>query len=193
MNNQLINGTAVTVDFPRPKSFWKNDFIKILICLGIAITCFANGILFGRFIWPRYVIAEKVIVVKEKPVIVAPNKWNIELDLEVERKVNQRADEKMKMILENCLGVLEIKDGEAQTVRYKKAAIGKKGGFSDIKKDVPYTVYGYTTHNKIGRAIVSDDDWNIFQLDWHPGLTPAPEKNPGIIRVISGKRIGIGK
>ena len=193
MSNQLTNGDALTVDFPSPKPFWTSGLIRILIAICIAIICHTTGILLGRIVWPRYVVLEKVVLVAEKPVAIAPNQWNFELDLEVDRRANQRANEKMKMILENCLGVLEIKDGEAQTVRYKKAAIGKKGGFSDIKKDVPYVVYGYTMHNKVGRAIVSDDDWNIFHLDWHPGLTPAPEKNPNIIRVIGGKRIGIGK
>jgi hypothetical protein len=195
-----INGTGKsTVDFTPPNPWHRRllNFCKTEpgICLGCCvwtIAVFTIGFGSGHYTFPREVVHEKVVwlpakITEKKDELPEPPQRNID------KEVRQLAEEKISNILQNCAGVLEIKDGEAQTVRYKKAAIGKKGGFTDIKKGVPYTVHSYFLHNKTGRGLVGDGENNIFFLDWQPGTTNPPGINPGTLTVVSGKRVEIGK
>jgi len=178
-----------TVDFLPPgpaRRQWRGKVVLVLAMAGM----FFLGLVTSYAAWPRYVTVTQPLpkntqpaTVKEKDSSPKPAERNI--DAEVKHMAGERA----KAMLEGCAGVVEIKDNEAQTVRYKKAAIASKGGFTDLKKGVPYTFHSYHVHNDIGYGLVGDDEGLLFHLVWYPGAIKAPTIKPVTLTVSSGKRI----
>ena len=138
----------------------------------------------SRF-WPKNKIAETAG--KEQSAITTKNEKETSNDLET--RSDDIANEKVaKLLQENWIGVLIVKDNEAQTVLHRRAAVAGKYGFIDLKNDRSYTILNYFNHLNTGYGIVDDGYRNFFLLVWQSGTTKAPTINPGKIRMI-GDRI----
>ncbi len=145
------------------------------------------GFFFCRKVWPRI---QTITVEKEVLVPVKVQKDDaLAIDLEIDRRAHQRF---IGIMEQSWLGVLEIKDNEAQTVLHKRAALATKNRFFDLKNDVSYTVYGYFTYMEKGYGIAGDGKNTFFPFVWYPGTTKAPIINPGTIRIPAGRRVEPG-
>lgn len=163
---------------PAPLQFWR--------LTGVAAVSLVTGFLICRFAWPREVIIKE----KGETIMVSASAMPLQnsgFTMEV------LANEKIYRIFqESWLGVLEVKDGQAQTVSHKRAALGSKQGFYDLKTNTAYTVHNYFVHNGTGYGLVGNDLQNFFLLVWHSGATKAPAANPGTIWISQGRNIQIG-
>lgn len=170
-----------TIDMPvlvSPKFRW-----KLWGFLMLEIVLFGAGFLACRLTWPRYVKIEKILSVSlpQKPPIQDSS------------TMTDRANAKLLELLQKpWLGVMEIQDNEAQTVWRKRASIGNKQGFTNLHNGISYRVHSYFTYRDTGYGIVDDGEENLFLVIWKPGITKAPDANPGNFRIPHGRRIENG-
>ncbi len=151
----------------------------------LALVTFIVGVMFffsvGFSLCYFYFPREKIV---EKTTIVEVEIKTAETFLEA--KVEERMNKELLEMMGIWNGVLEVKDGQAQTVRYKRAAIAKKGGFMDLENNKPYPIFGYLNHENTGYGIIRCEDKTLFLLKWNSGKTKAPIINPGAIVIPQG-------
>lgn len=148
---------------------------------------FMAGMLVTKGSWPtKYETREVLLMKKDEEPLISP----IPKDMPSEKSEIKQFS---KILKESWPGILEIKDNESQTIRYKRTALSNKNGFIDLKNG-PYSIIAYFTNSSgTGFGIVYDGEKNFFPLLWHPGATKAPTLNPGTINLLNGRRIEIGK
>ena len=193
MNKKINSRPAsqeTTKDFPTAlvrKILSRYDFIAV-VCLGVFSFVLSGFIIYGFTVKNKEVIKPSpspIIEVKPKQ-----DTTSIDVGLALDRLARKKA---VDFLRESWLGVLEIKDGKAITVRYKRAALGNKNGFIDLKNNVPYTIHNYFVYADKGYGIADDGEQNFFLAVWHPGTTKVPLINPGTIIILSGDRVETGK
>ena len=152
---------------------------------------FLTGFFLCYFVWPRHIKVEVEKVVEKQVTVSLPVVKEKALSKdELEARVQRYATTRLMNLLqspENWKGVLEVKDNEAQTVRYKRAALASSQGFADLKND-SYWVYGYSVHKDVGCGICFDGQSNLFIFRWYPGVTKVPI-DIKTIRIIQGRRV----
>lgn len=189
--NKKINGSPASIrtteDFPIISA--RNVFLKIRFAITIiAVISFIIGFSVCALIQPKTETAKP----PPPPITTAKPKHDIapvDIGLELDRLARAKV---VNFLRESWLGVLEIRDGKAITVRYKRAALGNKNGFTDLKNDASYVVHNYFVNGDKGYGIVDDGNRNFFLAIWYPGITKVPLTNPGTIRIPSGDRIETG-
>lgn len=181
-NKNLSDFARTTQDFPVVGNF--NLALKTrLILAGFAICIFMPIFLLSLFALSRMFDTKRPDAEKERVIqkTTPPENDNRPLirDIDPEREINRRAEVKLIGLLqENLKGVLEVKDGEAQTVRFNQAAIGKKGEFTPLKNGAVYDVWGYFICSDNGYGIIADEEKNLILLVWRSGYGAAVKINP---------------
>lgn len=168
-----------TTDFPTPPYHHGKIFYVAGIFLSFIVGFFASHVL-----WPRHTTTERKVYVEPRA-----NQYSSAYHLDIE--IQKHADARSTRMLQSCMGVLEIKDNEAQTVLHKRAAVGSKQGFVDLKNDFPYLIQSYIFHRETGYGIADDGQHNLFLIVWQPGKIKVPTANPGAIKIVSGRRIEV--
>ncbi len=180
-------------DTAKPKQPVRDYFLIKAFAIGALLSAcmLAIGVLAGHYAYPRQVFVEKVVPMPAP--VAKPAKEVVFLPPpDLEQEVEKRAEERLAFVLQNFRGVLIVKDHEALTVRYKKAAAGNKDGFWDLKKGVSYPLYGYVHYKECGYGLVNDLQRGIFLLKLESGVTKAPVTSPGTLMVPSGIRVELG-
>lgn len=182
-----------TQDFPAPTI---NNFFTVLgfrLFVAIAVSCsFAAGVIAQRLAEPQQ-FGDKHEQAAQKIISPADNKQPLVRDVDLEKEVDRRADVKVAKILrENLKGVLIVRDGESQTVRFNQAAIGKKGEFTPLKNNAVYDVLNYFICSDEGYGFMSDEEKNLALLIWRSGEKKLPSHINAIYNP-KGRKIEIGK
>lgn len=199
MRNEYSQNNNVTQAFHPPNYLTENDWQKLpswqlLAQLIAMIAVFGSGFIISKILWPteKMIETRHILLTKSQPpaMIPAPPQEENKQHLEVE--LDRLVDARMKDFFKNCKGILDIKDGEAQTVRYKRAAIGnKEGGFTDLETGTPYPVLAYHNHANMGIGIAKYDKTSYFFFRWQHGKVLPPLKISGNLTAPKGLRIEI--
>ena len=170
------------------KSLWRFKKSLLAVLCGLA---FLLGLIIGPLIWPQTITVEKEKIVEVKvPYILPKTQWDkIEEEGLLHERAEIRANQKVIDMLENCVGFMRIRDGEAENIAHRRAAVCGKSGFVDLENNRPYRILWYFNHNSTGRGIVDMGEKKIFLLEWVSGKTKAPLLNPGAIIIPAGKNI----
>ncbi len=109
-----------------------------------------TGFIVSHYFYPREVIVPELRI--EKP---TPEQFAAE--------VEKVASIKLQQHLGGLAGVLIVKDGSAQTVLHKRAAIGNKNGYQDLP-DGSYPIHSYCLHEDAGYGISTTEDNQPFAV-----------------------------
>lgn len=189
-NENLADFAKTTQNFPSADNFFA--VLKFRFSIAIIVSCsFAAGVATRHLADTRQFNAEQkqsaplVQKSEQKP----PPERNINLEREIDRRAEVKVD---KTLRENLKGVLIVRDGEAQTIRFNQTAIGKKGEFTPIKNNVVYDVLNYFICLDEGYGFMSDEEKNLVLLIWRSGKNKPPAHINAIYSP-GGRKIEIGK
>lgn len=110
--------------------------------------------------------------------------------LQQREEVARQSRQAMLTALRNeCCGVLIIKDGLAQTVLHKRAAISGEFGFTDLSETAyPVHVYAVSKDLSQGVGVAGYLEGPIFLVVWQKGEQPPPNRLLGL-SLPGGRRV----
>ncbi|MBX4200595.1 hypothetical protein KW786_00545 [Candidatus Parcubacteria bacterium] len=165
----------VRFEIPQPDPFCRAK--RWIIAIALAILAFGLGVL------TNYCVSNS----NNQPAIRQPDAgW---LPLDVDEEIEARAQGKLAMILQDCQGILYIKDDTIWAVLNPQGGMARKQRCANLRPGAVYIIRSYVADGEVGRGLASDSEGNFFLLEWQMGNIPPPSKSPKRFAVIAQNRI----